>query len=307
MVSVTRNELCPCKSGLKYKYCHYEIDTAKVELRLTAARSVYNENWKANADNFKSQGCYDWMASLLKPYNPKRVFDVGCGEGSGLLSLLKLHGEPVTDLISIDENPECIRSAALNLAAHGYSPGLIYRYHVEVTSPHSHRLHIYPDRIKHTTGVMLIESDIQADREIFSFLSAEPKFDAVTVWLIGSHQLRQECDNLAPSNIKSSGEYRLRVQNEAYRLADSILRVGGVLQVVDRGERHTTGELRQDALNAHHEQASNTTLEVTQIESMEYIESAKARAIKMSPTLGTSGRMGDFSKLAIHSIISVKR
>jgi hypothetical protein len=54
-----------------------------------------------------------------------------------------------------------------------------------------------------------------------------------------------------------------------------ILRKGGVLQVVDRGEPPASDFLREDTLNAHREQASVTSLKVTDLQFTMYEEPKK--------------------------------
>lgn len=89
-MKTNRNDICWCGSGLKYKHCHYDLDTAPADRRLSVARKIYDRNWQKNAAHYASQGCYEWMASLLKPFAPKRILDIGCGEGSGILALFSV-------------------------------------------------------------------------------------------------------------------------------------------------------------------------------------------------------------------------
>jgi hypothetical protein len=161
-------------------------------------------------------------------------------------------------------------------------------------------------KLADSEGVVIVESDFLSDTEIEAFLKKLPKFDAVTVWLIGTHGMRQECENIVSLGIRSDLEYRLRVQNKIYELADEILVTGGVLQIVDRGEVPNSDELRQDFWNAHCEQASVTSLKVTSFEYMIYKEPSDAGSLDMVASLGTSGRIPDLSQLAMTSTISIK-
>jgi len=302
-----RNDPCWCNSGLKYKHCHYEIDTAAADKRVLVARKVYDRNWQKNAAHYASQGCYEWMASLLKPFAPKRILDIGCGEGSGLLALLSILGSDDMTIISLEENSECIGTTERHLRSRGYEASIIFRMHTEPIANQQHVLEAEPGKLVERSGITLIESDILLkDDDLFSFLLSVPRFDAVTVWLIGTHFARQECENIAPLQIKTSGEYRLRVQNQVYEHADRLLHSGGVLQIVDRGEVPNTELLRNDSLNAHKEQASITSLEVKSLDYLVYNEPGESRKVAMQATAGTSGRTPDFSQFAMVSIMSVK-
>jgi ubiquinone/menaquinone biosynthesis C-methylase UbiE len=53
-------------------------------------KSEYEYNWARNATSYSDQGCYDWMAKQLDTLQPRKVFDVGCGTGEGLLVLSRL-------------------------------------------------------------------------------------------------------------------------------------------------------------------------------------------------------------------------
>lgn len=302
-----RNDPCWCGSDLKYKHCHYDIDTALPEDHVVVARKVYDRNWQKNAAHYASQGCYEWMASLLKPFAPRGILDIGCGEGSGLLALIsELQSDNLT-IISLEENPECIQTTEKHLRSRGYEASIIYRMHANPTVDRRHVLGISRGNLIVESRIALIESDVLLeDDDLLSFFLSVPRFDAVTVWLIGSHFARQECENIASLQIKTSGEYRLRVQNQVYELADRLLRSGGILQIVDRSEVPNTDLLKNDFLNAHKEQASVTSLEVKSLEYMVYSEVANSRKVPMQATIGTSGRTPVLTQLAMISIISVK-
>jgi len=301
----TPNDPCWCGSGLLYRHCHHDIDTAPQDRRVEAARQVYDRGWRLNAKHFGSQGAYTWMASQLRPFAPRRILDIGCGDGSGLVALVQEFGQENVEIISLDENPECLRSARLQLGDRGMECSAISRQQVRTLGPNSHSLELETGKLTIPSRITLIESDILSDDEIVPFLSQLPKFDAVTVWLVGSHMLRRECQNLDSLNIQSSTHYRLRVQNKAYELADEVLARGGVLQVVDREELPATQELREDILNGHREQASVTDLIVSDLDYMPYEERASG-GIRMVATPGTSGRLGDLSQIAMCSVISLK-
>src|SRR5437762_1744913 len=92
-------EPCWCGSGYQYQRCHMRIDAYPPEDRLFGARTLYSEMWECNASNIEMQGGYEWMASLLKPYNPSRILDIGCGCGNGIAALFKQF--PAAKIVSL--------------------------------------------------------------------------------------------------------------------------------------------------------------------------------------------------------------
>jgi hypothetical protein len=91
--------------------------------------------------------------------------------------------------------------------------------------------------------------------------------DAVTCWLLDLRSARPEVvAKLDAMGLRTADERKLAVQTLVYRLADRVLRPGGVLQVVDRtleafGESLATGMMRLQRA-----QAKGTTLEFVAID-----------------------------------------
>jgi hypothetical protein len=91
--------------------------------------------------------------------------------------------------------------------------------------------------------------------------------DAVTCWLLDLRGARPEVvEKLRAMGLRTPDEHRLAVQTLVYRLADRVLRPGGVLQVVDRtlepfGEALATGMMRLQRA-----QARGTALEFAAID-----------------------------------------
>jgi hypothetical protein len=96
--------------------------------------------------------------------------------------------------------------------------------------------------------------------------SGEP-IDVVTCWLLDLRAARPEVlEKLRAMGLRTPDEHRLAVQTLVYRLADRVLRPGGVLQVVDRmlepfGESLATGMMRLQRA-----QAKGTRLEFASID-----------------------------------------
>jgi hypothetical protein len=209
-----------------------------------------------------------------------------------------------TSIVSLDENYDCILKSEQTLNAANIKCSIINRLKFKLMPEGYLSLH---DEIENLPDcrVTLISSDVNSD----GFLEQNPEFrnqfDAVTIWLVGTHLMRQYQSEVMSRRVATSGEYRLFVQNRVYELASKVLKVGGVLHVVDRGEVPRSQEIRDDFLRSHREQASATDLEVRELDHIEYIEPENMRT-PMQVTLPLSGRTPDLSSLAMMSIISVK-
>lgn len=269
-----------------------------------AEKAAYADHWIQNAGSFSKQGCYEWMAEQLDNIQPKRIFDIGCGTGQGLLAL---HRRFDCEIVAIDENLQCLRQAHRLFRNDGIKVGLRFRFKYCQKANGTHSIRIdgaeinIPDRIK------LIQADLLLNDTSFeTYLRSKAPFDAITIWLIGAYQCRLTCADLFPFQITSPLEYRLHVQNRTYALASKILRPGGVLQVVDRGEALESEELREDELKSHREQAALGDLNVHELRSRPYVERATSKGVGMVMSPGTSGRIPDQIQTTMHSILSVK-
>ena len=268
----------------------------------TQEKFDYCDHWSSNASHFAGQGCYEWMAAQLCPLQPKRVFDIGCGTGEGVAALLRQFD---CTIVSIDENAECIMRADEALRPHWSSVQSIFRLGYREFDDGSHDIAFDQTPIVPATQVTLLHADMLVDDPaILQFLASAPKFDAVTVWLIGTFMYRQTCRNISNLKITDPDTYRVRVQNRVYKLAAQVLRPGGWLQVVDRGEPPTEQFLLDDVFKAHRDQASPTDLEVFSVEHRGYVESTSG--IRMVASTPPSGRKSDLTKLAMVSVLSRK-
>jgi SAM-dependent methyltransferase len=248
---------------------------------LYVTRYGYEKQWKTNATNLEEQGAYNWMAEQLSEISPKRIFDIGCGEGNGLVALVRAFKPD--SLLSVDENPECIRAAEERLVSEGIEVRTTLRGLDTPVGEHSHRLDFVPGRLLNLPGVNLIESDPLIDPELDAFLLKCEKFDAVTVWLMGSHLSRfAGCENLQELKIESAAEYRRVMHKASYRFAARFLKSGGRLQIVDR-----IGSLEADAveglLTMHREYAAEAgEMEVVSYAHRDYVEAASSKAITLA-------------------------
>jgi SAM-dependent methyltransferase len=303
-VAPGRNDPCWCDSGRKYKQCHLRIDEASGIAKYAAAQAVYAVNWQATAERHYQARLYHWLAEQLQLFNVRRVLDIGCGSGHGLLGQLDTLGADVK-IVAIDENRECLQVTKGTLVkANHTSVDVVTRMTISGT----------PDCFNHTAEpitepitkqITLIEADVCNDPFLLEPLLSSGPFDAVTIWLTGVHMLRQNNAQVIARGIQSEGAHRLYVQNAVYELADNVLRKGSILQVADRGQNPDTELLREDVLRAHRDQASVTSLEVRDLFYQTYEQPATNRT-PMVFTPGISGHVPHALQPAIISIISVK-
>lgn len=306
MSSIGRNDKCWCGSGLKYKKCHLEHDRSKLQYNLEKEHQAYLNRWMANAQTFASQDCYSWMAGKVLSILPSKIFDIGCGDGTGIKTLLSESHDPELEVISIDENLCCLRKTNQLLKSLGYTVDLIERGEVTYRASGKYSYNYSPIEREPKAQITLIQSDFLCDQYIEPYLKSIGKFDAITAWLIGTHLERHNCTNLSSMNITSSAFYRLAVQNKIYSLSDNILRAGGILQTVDRGEPPKSDLLKQDIINAHKDQASVTSLDVYELDFILYKEPTAKSSVAMQGTPGTSGRIPDLTQIAMMSILARK-
>ena len=287
---------------LRSRIAHCHVCTVNLPIA-TQEKADYCDHWSSNASHFDHQGCYDWMAERLSPLRPKRVLDIGCGSGEGLRALLRKFSPSI---ISLDENAACIDRTEEVLRSEGASVNALFRLGYREFADGSHEIHFDQSPIVVSAQVTLVHADILVDDpELLRFLGAEQQFDAVTVWLTGTFMYRRTCRNIANLKIQNPDDYRLRVQNRIYLLAAQVLRPGGWLQIVDRGEPPTEQFLLDDMFKSHREQATPTDLEVFAVEHREYTEPT-ARGVRMVSATPTSGRQPNLSSLAMISVLSRK-
>jgi SAM-dependent methyltransferase len=263
------------------------------------------ERWQVSARNFDLQKAYDWMASLLAPSQPNRILDIGCGSGEGLAAVHRRF--PNSRILSCDENLDALSAAQERLKNIGAHVSVIPRISVVAINDRSHELKFQPGKLKMGHGITLIESDILIDDDLLSFLAVQKEFDAITIWLIGSHRLRyDECTNLASFNIQSPESYRHAVQWTAFAMAGRVLRRGGIIQTVDRIRMcGPVDQLKEYwlGLHAEHARVCDGQFEHKEIDFFTYDESNNAKALSLVDGGGQRTKARD---LALVSVTSVK-
>ena len=300
------NAPCFCGSRDPYKNCHRDLHRTSPGRYLDAARKFYINRWVKNAGAHRRADDYGWMADQVT--GPvRRVLDVGIGEGSGVLALIDRFGPEL--LVALEENPECVRRARTKLAAANMTITVSTRMETVPVAKGAkdYDLCFTAGPIQAVDGLTIVLTDPLFDVTLTDDLAGAGPFDLVTVWLMGSHEARENSRDLMALGHMSAAKYRLFVQNVAYELADKLLMVGGRLQIVDRLQTHDPESLRAELLKSHIEQAEPTTLEVTDITFRDYAE-ATTGAVKMLLTddgQGTPVPAGQRQMLV--SIVSVKR
>jgi SAM-dependent methyltransferase len=264
-------------------------------------KTQYRDHWQHNARHIESQGCYDWMAAQLDALQPRKILDIGCGVGSGLLALLDRFSPAI---VALEENADCLDTTCEAVAAAGRPVTGIVRLFYHEHPDGTHDLLIDQGPIKIERAITVVHADLLLDDgKLHDLLMREAPFDAVTVWLMGTYKFRESCRNLSNLGIEGGGDYRLHVQNKAYELADKILRPGGWLHIVDRGEVPNP-ELRDDLIRSHQDQASPTRLEFHRFTLRPY-EEITTNGIRLQITPRTSGRTVEkIEQMALLSIIS---
>jgi len=263
---------------------------------LRIKRSEYADSWsQGNAAKFEQDGHYAWMAGFLDGY--ERIIEIGTGDGRGTMELAR-RGHIV---ISIDENPTCLHLARERLSTAGI-PVLYQDREVSETIGDNYVIR-YP---RHpgdwpSNGVLLVEGDLLNDPQLLDWATTH-KADAVVCWLMGTHKARHKNEGLKHYGIPDSGGYRLAVENMTYKFADIVLRPGGILHFVRRGEGTTSELLYKDLLYGVREQAAETSLVVDEsFPERPYEESTAGVDMGMKP--GTSGRVPTDYKPTLTSII----
>jgi len=271
----------------------------------------YAVRWDASASAIEKQGGYAWMADQLLKHGPKKVMDIGCGMGHGLAALLARDGG--LNIIGVDEVAGCLQQTEVRLQKSGFGVERIERLRFPNVKDTLHQVEVaaaIPPARKQP--ITLVQANAATpDVEFLKFGDTQAPLDAMTVWLVGTHQLRLCCVDAVKREIRSAEGYRLMVQNQAYRLADRWLRPDGILNLVDReGQSDVPAEAAKEAaerVQAHQDQAAGTGLEVIGVDSMPYTEAAGATGVKMVDSVGTSGKAPAKYHLRLFSVQVRKR
>jgi len=298
---VQDNAPCPCGNNKTYADCHKAINEAWPNGIVNVARKLYLDEWGFTSQHLFNQGGYNWAARQLAPYTPNKIFDVGCGVGYGLSSIISEY--PDIEIIAIDENGLCLDATAKTLEeVNSVTANKISRMESKCRNDGFHINTYRSGLIAVSSQVTLIESDFFKDEELSRWLHRSEKFDAITVWLCGTHKERQFCYSCR--NINNNAENRLWTQNMAYELADQILKIGGALHILDRVNLGETKQYENEVIRCHQEQAEPTTLRPVAVSSFPYDLPTDPKGISFIGSL--ENNIIQPQRIELQSVISVK-
>ncbi len=263
--------------------------------------SDYAKKWSKDAQHLSSNGYYEWMSKPIS--DRKEILEIGCGSGQSTAHLLK-SGHRV---IAIEENPICL-NATFDLLKRAYSVKKIQR---GTAHSYARSFEISYNKIPSTSidsyDLILIEGNILDDSSLDSFL-ATLQLDAVICWLIGT-----QGENIVGNRrfqkfeIRNFGEYRLRIQNKLYSECHNWLKIGGLLNLVDRGQLIDSTALADDIIGSHKEQALGTHMVVAadSLSQIEYDLAQGGVGYALSP--GLLGDVPENPKVGLTSISATRR
>ncbi len=257
---------------------HVSTHLPRALQQLDQFRKQYLQHWRVSANHHRTQGHYAWMAALLDGY--PRTLEIGCGVGHSTLALLK-NGHTV---VCIEENPHCIAATQALLVEHGYSVAVIERGTPHSIDTNAYWLNYIDVGVPPKANCLLIEGDALNDPSLEQWLKTQPRFDAIACWLLGTHDARGHNVAVDTRVMPTAFEHRIFVQNNVYELSDHVLRSGGLLSVIDRGQIPDTPFLKRAILDGHRDQASVTSLQVEHLEHTRYVETRERGAMAMRRT-----------------------
>ncbi|HYE31945.1 MAG TPA: hypothetical protein VEH27_10985, partial [Methylomirabilota bacterium] len=209
------------------------------------------------------------MAKQLEQYSPKKVLDIGSGLGHGILALLSTF--PSATILGVEENVSCFHKAVGLLKNKGVPVVSKVRGRVIESASGYSTAYEPANSIDVMNGVLLVEADFLSDSDLLAKIRDCGPYDAITVWLPGTHLLRP-LEHHIRGRIQHANEYRLKVQNAAYDLAHQVLRLGGVIHIVDRARQPKSPTEHAAIVEGHEDQASTTDLQLRDVAFMQYSE-----------------------------------
>lgn len=256
-------------------------------------KTKYRSQWQHTSDHLRSQGCYEWMAEQLDELGPRKILDIGCGSGNGLLALI-VRFKP-TAIITVEENVDCIDSTVDALVAAEHHPLAHLRLSYELDHGNKYRLFCSDAPVELEPGISIVQSDItRADSRLVEALEREAPFDAITVWLIGTDAHNLHTVGTTPA------DYRWHIQRRLCELAERLLRPGGWIQFVDRTAFPLSEDLQRDLVEDHKALLESTRLEFLKFSNRPYQEAGEGGI----PMAKASGKIAPDAAMGLKSLIS---
>jgi hypothetical protein len=177
-----------------YKKCHRPLHQTPPRRYLAEARKFYINRWVVNASAHARAEHYDWMIDQA-PGPVRRLLDIGVGEGSGLAAMLRRYSPE--HAVTLEENLECVRRARTKLTAAGAEAAVVTRMAAVPVGKDTkaYDLEFNRDGVG-GAGVTIVVTDPLFDENLAEDLGAGGPFDLVTVWLVGSHEARENSRDL---------------------------------------------------------------------------------------------------------------
>lgn len=256
-------------------------------------KTKYRGQWQHTSNHLRPQGVYEWMAEQLGELAPRKILDIGCGSGNGLLALMSRFN-PQT-LISLEENLDCIETTLDALVEAGHHPLAHPRLSYQPVAGNKYDLRCSPGPVELDPGISIVQTDVGCnDPPLNHALMQGGPFDAITVWLVGTdgHYLHTISSNAT--------DYRWQIQRRICDLAEGLLRPGGWIQFVDRAVYPLTDEQEMEQVRKHEELLEPSRLKLRSFASRPYEEAGEGGI----PMATASGKIGNQFKMGLNSIIS---
>jgi len=177
--------------------------------------SDYAQHWRANAESFDNQGCYQWMNDQLTPIFT--ILEIGCGSGRSTLALARKGNK----IISIEANETLACETSSYLRSEGIS--------VEIIRIDSVSLPTFSSKVTIVVGDVFNERMLQ--------IIKPRSINFIACWLIGAYPalisvtLGKTIDELTTQDIP---DYRKNVHQRCYELGSILLAEDGIIHFVDR-------------------------------------------------------------------------
>jgi SAM-dependent methyltransferase len=288
MMDYEPDELCSCGSGDLHKDCHGPILSAPLNKQLEVAQTRYASGWKQNADRYDAQGLYERLAlDLLSAGNIKKVFDIGCGIGHGLEALRGALSIQESLIIGVDENPKCIAGAVERLGLK-FNPAAHQRLKSKRQLSGQFDTQILKGHLPTPAPISVINADMLIeDPQFETWLEEQGPFDAVTMWFMGVHKWRSKTKISSKLGFRSDRDNREALERKQIELASRTLRIGGVLQLVNRVVSNEIDSYRNILVQEAETKLLETNLDFSSLTPFLYEEPNNVGSIRVStPGLG---------------------